>query len=195
MPFTGTTAPATGPSAGSGSGVGAGQQQSKRSMAPVHSFLSYGRHPQPLGPRCPVASPSPSCDNQPPPPPRCHHHLSRAMAQTIQGRAASPLGLLWPLDPTGATTFGGQRIGQRPPCPGRPGSPARGARSQHHWRRAAPFHLYPSSRSQGQTRGWDSYPPVPICPVRKFLQKLSPGKKTPWGRDPPQFFTQKNSAG
>jgi hypothetical protein len=61
--------------------------------------------------------------------------------------------------------------------------------------RQAPFTSYPSSRPWRETRRALGNPPVSICPVRKFFQKMSPGKKTPRGRDPPQFFTQQNPAG
>ena len=168
MPFTGTTAPATGPSAGPGSGVGAGQQQSKRSMAPVISvnyfFSSDGRFNcrsshQTFFPmavtRRPLDLGGQSHPHRPPvTTSRRHTPLSsppgpRHGMQTIQGRAASPLGLLWPLDPTGATTTGAQRTGPRPPALAahghRPGVPG-----PHHRRRRLPFTVPPLPGPRGK---------------------------------------------
>jgi hypothetical protein len=157
MPITGTAAPGTGPGVSPGRGVGAYQQQSDPSMAP--EILSYGRRPPPpsdLG--WPVASPSPSCDNQPPTTPLSSPPGAPWQCRTIEERAASPLGPLCPLGPHRShnvrcimdrprpfalTAHGHRPGGSRLPATAAPGPP----------------HLSPSSGPWRQTRRRDSYPP------------------------------------
>jgi hypothetical protein len=157
---------------GPGLRVGTGQQKSDLSMAP--DILSYGRRPPlPSDLGRPVVRPRPSCDNQPPPPPPMSSPPGPHHGNTDhQGEGGATLGLLWPLPPTGATTTV-HNLPALAPCLAahghRPGPP------RHRRAGRLPF-LYPSSGPWRQIRGWDSGTPWSRCPVRKFFQKIIPGK-------------------
>ena len=81
----------------------------------------------------------------------------------------------------------GQSPPPRPSCNGPPPHPGRHRHSfraslrgllapRPSTRRRRPGYTSPSSGPWRQTRRRDSYPPVSICPVRKFFQKIIPDK-------------------
>ena len=194
MPLTGTATPGTGPGAGPGAWSREGQQQSAPSMAP--DILSYGRRPPP-----PSNLGGQSHPHRPPVTTSRRHRPAvittwRTMVcRPSRGGRCHPGGCRGPWTPPDATTTGAQRTGPRPlpwpPMVTGPGFPA----SPTAARRPLPTRP-PLPAPGGKPGDGTPTPPVSICPVRKFFHFSVRGKSEgPRGRDPPQFFTQQNSAG
>jgi hypothetical protein len=126
-------------------------------------------------------------------PPSLSHRLARAVGH--QGEAGVTLEVavtpLAPSDPPPRCTP------DRPPpsCPGRPWSPARGAPASPPPLRQAPFTRPPLPAPGGKPGDGTPTPPVSIWTVRKFFQKIIPGKIPPGDGTRRQHFIYGRLAG
>jgi hypothetical protein len=155
-----------------------------------HSFL----WPSPaaaLGPRWPVASPSPPVKTS-------RHHPAAITTwpapwqyRTIKGEGGATLGATVAPGPHQSQRHGAQPTGPAPLLP-----PARSSPAPPPAARTSPLSRTPLPASGGKPGDGTPTPPVSICPVRKFFQKIIPGKITPPGDGTqPKNFHIKNSSG